>query len=570
MSVDAAVDVIIPWLEGDGVGDCYAVRHFESRIQHSGQSHPSGCRPKGVRSRDANSALEDCQRPVPGRVSGAEHQGAEVVLLQGIADRGKGERAGERERLTLADLDARAGGIQVEGARGAERVGDAEAVGQAVRADADDIGRVTKGAIVRHGKITAGDVDDRGRSAEGIGAGEGQRAGAGLGQHDVRRAGHATRNHAGQAKAVGKHRGARAADAVGDAGGSSQGEAVGQKKSVVVAVRQRDAEVRVRKRGRLQDLVKGLIEGESAGPSDGHVRHHAGLEDDVADGERLERAGAVAIVVNRDRRTVSQAGRVEITRVTGGIEHQSSEAASRYRGDVGDVIDPAEQLDREIRVVDLDGEGAVGEAGKCAVERQCRSRRHRAVEGRRPGETDLVADVLTRSYDQLAAGRDVQASDADRAADHPEDAGGSGGRIAAQQQTAGVQVEVSRKRALGAQLQDAIARLGDRRGRGAVLDDRRNVQGGDEWREIDGRSREQHRSHADGVGPGRQGDGAGDSRNLGRVARSRRDGRGAREGKHTTGGDRRGRVAAEIGEREAVERIVTDESQGARAVDRDI
>ena len=147
---------------------------------------------------------------------------------------------------------------------------------------------MAEGAIVRHGEITAGDVDDRGRSAEGVHARESQRAGSGLGEHDIGSAGHSAGNHSRQDEPIREQRGAGAAHAVGDTGRSPQGKIVGQKKSVVVAVRQRQAEVCAGKRGRLQDLMQRLIIGEAARAADSDVRHHACLEDHVADCDRLE------------------------------------------------------------------------------------------------------------------------------------------------------------------------------------------------------------------------------------------------------------------------------------------
>ena len=166
-----------------------------------------------------------------------------------------------------------------------------------------------------------------------------------------------------------------------------------------------------------------LIIGEAARAANGDIRYDTSLEDHVADCDRLEGTGAVTVMVDRDRRTLAEIGRIEITGVSGGIENQASETTSRDRGDVGDVIDPSEQLDGEIRIVHLDGEGAVGDAGQRSVERQRRRRHHRAVEGRRTGETDLVAQVLARADDELAAGRDIERADADRAAHDPKDAG---------------------------------------------------------------------------------------------------------------------------------------------------
>ena len=82
-----------------------------------------------------------------------------------------------------------------------------------------------------------------------------------------------------------------------------------------------------------------LIIREAARAADSDVRHHASLEDHVADCDRLEGASAVTVMVDRDRGGVAKVGGVEVACVPCRIEHQASEAASRDRGDVGDVID---------------------------------------------------------------------------------------------------------------------------------------------------------------------------------------------------------------------------------------
>ena len=274
-------------------------------------------------------------------------------------------------------------------------------------------------------------------------------------------------------------------------------------------------------------------------------------------------------MVDRDRRTLAEIGRIEITCVTGGIENQASETTSRDRGDVGDVIDPAEQLDREIRIVYLDGEGAVGDASQRSVERQRRRRQHRAVEGRRTGETDLIAQVLARADDELAAGRDIERADADQAAHDPEDTGGRGGRIAAKQQAAGAQVEVPRKRVLGAQLQDAVARLGD--GGSSSADDRCDTEG-----RVDrgiSRSADGDRRHRDGVDPRSKGERtSGEGGNVKRVRRGSRNrtaaakGQGARDGQGWIG------VTPVIIESDAIEGLADGggESQVGSAVHRQV
>ena len=53
-----------------------------------------------------------------------------------------------------------------------------------------------------------------------------------------------------------------------------------------------------------------LIIGEAAGAADGDVRYDASLEDHVADCDRLEGASAVTVVVDRDRRTLTEIGRI--------------------------------------------------------------------------------------------------------------------------------------------------------------------------------------------------------------------------------------------------------------------
>ena len=192
-AIDTAQGVVIAGVQQDGIPH----RHAPIELEACGEIDRDAARAgtEGTTIGDTQRTLIDCDGTRPSRIIRRKNKRTDIVLLQGVDDSGKGERAGKRERLTLADLDAGAGGIQVEGARGAERLGGAEAVGEAVRADADDVGRVTKGAIIGDGKEAAGDVDDRGRSAEGIGAGEGQRAGSGLGEHDIGRTGHAAGNH---------------------------------------------------------------------------------------------------------------------------------------------------------------------------------------------------------------------------------------------------------------------------------------------------------------------------------------------------------------------------------------
>ena len=274
-------------------------------------------------------------------------------------------------------------------------------------------------------------------------------------------------------------------------------------------------------------------------------------------------------MVNRDRSRVAKVGGVEIACVTGCVENQAAETTSRDRGDVGDVIDSSEQLDGEIRIIYLDGEGAIGDAGNGTVKNQRRRRHHRAIEGRRTGETKLVAQVLARADDQLATGRDIERADADGAAHDPEDTGGRGGRIDAQQQTAGVQVEVPCKRVLGTQLQDAVASLGD--GGSSPADDRRDAEG--RVNRGVSRSADGDRRHRDGVDPRSQGERtSGEGGNVKRVRRGSRDRAAAAKGQGTRDGQGRIGVTSVVIKGDAIEGLIdgSGESQVGPPVHRQV
>ena len=148
----------------------------------------------------------DRHRAGPGRVVRVDHQGADIILLQGVGDGRQAEGRRQGERLALADVDARRSGVETEGARRRESIDGPEALGQGIGRKAYKIARVTQGGIARDGNDAVGDVDDGTAAAKGVVATKGKGAGPALGKHDIGGTYQTTGNHSAQAQSIGLQR----------------------------------------------------------------------------------------------------------------------------------------------------------------------------------------------------------------------------------------------------------------------------------------------------------------------------------------------------------------------------
>ena len=409
--------------------------------------------------------------------------------------------------------------------------GRAEGCGARRRIEHHEVGGIAELAVGRDREDTLGDGDI---AREGVGAREHEGARADLIEAS-------TGQDAGELKALGKIGKRRGGDV--EARRANQGDSVGGLESVTVVIGQREAEAEIRDARGGEDLIRGLrIRDRAARAADGEIRDEAGIEHHVAERHGLGRHGAVAVVQQGDGRGEAEGVGVEVARVAGRIEDQSTEAGAVEARDARDVRDLAEQGDRQPRAVDLDGRGARGQAVERAVQRQ---RAHRTaagiVEDRRARKGQRIADNTVGVVDdERGAGGHRDASAAKRATSET-DAALIGRAVGAKDDTTRLHIEASGEFVRGGKLKQACAGLHD--GDVHAGQDRGDVKGRQDIR-VDRRRPGNHQgADRDRVGAGGENHAAGvERRDDHRIVRGRSDRGKAGEGQDAAGTD------AEVGE----------------------
>ena len=261
---------------------------------------------------DAQHAGVDRDRATPGLVVGGEDERTLVVLAERtIVD---AEGGVQRQRGIRRDFDDIVGGgvteeVEGTGRRDAQRARDGAAEGAETRTgggaeEIDDVGRVAEGGVVVDGE----DARRKRDSADEIVVGvvQDERAHAGL-RPDA--AVDRARDLAAQGQALDDIGTGRDAD-VDRREILVEGRRARELESVAVGRRdgERAAGITKGKRPELQGLIGAGQEGQRTGRADAEaidVDGSAGIDRDVtAEGKRAEGAGAVAIIVERQRATV--------------------------------------------------------------------------------------------------------------------------------------------------------------------------------------------------------------------------------------------------------------------------
>ena len=552
----------------DHVGEGEAARQFE------GGGHAADVELAGgelVGGGDLDGACVDVELAGPAGVVGAEDEGAGRLLDErGGRAAGEFKGRGQRDGLAGGDFELAGVGRVAEDDRASEGqvVGETQRRVAAGRRQDDLVGGVAELAVGRDREHAALDVHVADEVIGGVAEHEGAVAG-------LREAGAGDLAREGQALGDVMERGAR--DGEDRVGGD--GQRLVDPQSVPVVVRQREARAEVRDDARGDGLIEGLVERQgAAGAADGDVRDDAGVEDDRAredDGLRL--GAAVAVREERDRGGVAEGGGVEVARVAGGIEDQLAEALDLERGDVADVRDLAEHGHHEVRAVDADRGDAAGLAdGEGAVEREGAAGGAGVVEGGQAGEGQVVADRAVVVVDEeRGAGRERGGTGAERAGGEAV-AALEGRAVGADDDAARGDGEAAREGVLAAELEEAVAGLGD--GDAEADDVGRDVEGRGQFGVDRGLTGQADAGDIEDVGA--RGEGEAAARDAGgdaRVAGGRGDRGQARERKDAV---RAGADVGEVGtavfaagvvERQAGEGVdgVVRERQAAGAVDRD-
>ena len=565
----AAVDFVGDVVDGDRVGDGDVAGELERRANGGvdddlvrgqaggrgiGQTHRAGV------DDDAIGRIG----PVRGRVGGRELEHAVVVLIKDGRGRGERERAVQGQDLAGDDFEGVVRLVEDEGAAGREGVDGAETrAGRTIDADGHRVADGAQSGVGAGGKDAREDVDRATGGAEGIGAREQERARAGLDQAVVVR-GIVDGAREDEARLEIRSRG------VGDGEVRRTGERGRPRELQAVAGEVGHAHD-VARHGQI-DLTEHLVAGERSGPGavdgDGGV---AGQREVAAEGDVLESAASVAV-----RREYQAADGLQ----RAGVVADDERAEAALIDDVGRLRRRGvRDRERHLRGDDLDVPGR-GQ-GRDAVERQVidAGEDMRADAGTIAAEGDIVADGVGAGGTQPGASGHRQRAKAKRTG---KDRARDRRAVGADQEGARRDVDAAGEGAEAAQLQHAVARLGD----AAVLDDgiddqarlpRSEVLAVDERRTdrdregsgtievkitgAEGRDRGGVDVHRRGHEAGRQGERAGrDERRRGAavVIEGQRSQRvGAREGDARAAADRgrlrRDDAAGELQERGAVE-----------------
>ena len=450
----AAIDFVGDIADHDRVGDGDVTRELQRRadggVDHYlvrgeaggrgiGQTHRAGV--------DDDAAGGD--GPVRGRVGGRELEHAVVVLIKDGRGRGERERAVQGQDLAGDDFEGVVRLVEDEGAAGREGVDGAETrAGRTIDIDGHRVADGAQGGVGTGGEDAREDVDRTTGGAEGIGAREQERARAGLDQAVVVR---------------GVIDGAREDEARLEIG--SRGVGDGEVRRTGERGRPRELQAVAGEVGHAHDvardgqvdLAEHLVAGERSGAGaidgDGGI---AGQREVAAEGDVLESAAGVAV-----RREHQAADGLE----RAGVVADDERAEAALVDDVGRLRRRGvRDRERHLRGDDLDVPGR--RQGRDAVERQVvdAGEDMRADAGTIAAEGDIVADREGAGGTQAGAGGHRQRTKAKRTG---KDRARDRRAVGADQEGARRDVDAAGEGAEAAQLQDAVARLGD----AAVLDD---------------------------------------------------------------------------------------------------
>ena len=350
---------------------------------------------------DAQHAGVDRDRAAPGLVVGGEDERALVVLAERtIVD---AEGGVQRQRGIRRDFDDIVGSgvteeVEGTGRRDAQRARDgaaerAQARGGRGAEEVDDIGRVAEGGVVVDGEDARRKRDPADEIV--VGVVQDERAHAGL-RPDA--AVDRARDLAAQGQALDDIGTGRDAD-VDRREILVEGRRARELESVAVGRRdgERAAGITKGKRPELQGLIGAGQEGQRTGRADAEaidVDGSAGIDRDVtAEGKRAEGAGAVAIIVERQRATVED-DIIAVQRPRRAVAARQSAAIDLQ----GTRVD-----------VDLAGERVDRGAGRAADDQRrragLRERGRRGVVGDDRGDRQRIRRCLIRGKDEVAAGR---------------------------------------------------------------------------------------------------------------------------------------------------------------------
>ena len=450
----AAVDFVADIADHDRVGDGDVTRELQRRADGGvddnlvrgeaggrgiGQTHRAGV--------DDDTASGD--RPVRGRVGGGELEHAVVILIKQGRGRSERERAVQGQDLAGDDFEGVVRLVEDEGAAGREGVGRAEArAGRTVDIDGHRVADVAEGGVRARGEDAREDIERAADRTEGVSAGELERTRARLDQAVVV---HAVIDRAREDEARLEIGGCSVGDGevhrTGERGRPRELQAVAGEIGHAHDVA-RDGQV---------DLTEHLVAGERSGAGaidgDGGI---AGQREVAAEGDVLESAAGVAV-----RREHQAADGLE----RAGVVADDERAEAALVDDIGGQRRRGvRDRERHLRGDDLDVPGR--RQGRDAVERQVvdAGEDMRADAGTVAAEGDIVADREGAGGTQAGAGGHRQRTKAKRTG---KDRARDRRAVGADQEGARRDVDAAGEGAEAAQLQDAVARLGD----AAVLDD---------------------------------------------------------------------------------------------------